>query len=329
MQYPMSDDPATAKQNKKMRKVFRQDFTQPGNAGEGLASEHAELLRKLQLPATTSASASPSDEAAAGRLAAGLDDSEYFFMLPSFFRVVQFLHTRDTKFNLIFRTFGDDLDRIAQEFNCFCEGKHPFFPLSRETVMDGSHGGVDRRIHLHEEAGESPRFGTFFRTDDLTALVMGTFEQPNEHHAASSGLSFYASHPNLDIVSGFPAIHSFLTDKWRATETTLAIRDFYPFWFSKREDARAGKLMTMDPEDPDVHAMFFDDNILPHDPHIVDVRDARNGEVVDYFSTTKDIHLLHVEPLEAIQNEDFFIERFHASLASRKHKQLEKALELI
>uniref|UniRef100_K3WBH3 Uncharacterized protein n=1 Tax=Globisporangium ultimum (strain ATCC 200006 / CBS 805.95 / DAOM BR144) TaxID=431595 RepID=K3WBH3_GLOUD len=340
--YPMSEDPVVAKQHKKMRKVFRQDFTQPGNAGEGLAAEHAALLAKLRLPTAPSSVSNghivgQNDKLSAATFAAaGLDDAEYLFIVPSFFRFVQYLHARGSHFNLIFRTYGDDLARIAQEFNCFCEGKHPFFPLTEDQLMDGSHGGVDRRMHLQPEpaapgaeaSSSSARFGTFFRTDSCTALVLGTFEQPRGRDAS---LSFYdAQADKLQIVLGLSAIHEFLTHTWQSTQSTLAIRDFYPFWFSNCEDARTGKLMTMDPEDRSVHVLFFDDNILPQEPHIVDARDVRNGNVLDFDNVTKGTHLMRVEPLNAIQNANFFIECFHASLEKRKQKQLQKeALELM
>ncbi|KAF1317999.1 hypothetical protein FI667_g14343, partial [Globisporangium splendens] len=335
--YPMSEDPVVAKQHKKMRKVFRQNFTQPGNAGEGLAAEHAALLAKLQLPTSSDGLDGQNGKPSTAALtAAGLESAEYFFVVPSFFRFVQYLHARGSRFNLIFRTYGDDLARIAQEFNCFCEGKHPYFPLTGDQLMDGSCGGVDRRMHLQPEpvvagagaSSSSARFGTFFRTNSCAALVLGTFEQPIGNDAS---LSFYdAQADQLQIVSSLSAIHEFLTHTWQSTQSTLAIRDFYPFWFSNCEDARTGKLMTMDPEDPSVHVLFFDDNILPQEPHIVDARNVRNGDVLDFDEITKGTHLMRVEPLDAIQNEDFFIERFHMSLENREQKQLQKeALELM
>jgi hypothetical protein len=30
-------------------------------------------------------------------------------------------------FALQFRTFGEDVNEVAQEFNAFCEGKHPLY----------------------------------------------------------------------------------------------------------------------------------------------------------------------------------------------------------
>lgn len=342
----MSADPTIAKRNKRLRKVLRQDFTSAGNAGEALALEHQALLEKLQLPIVAGDKAQRHAMQAAGLLVQKDGDGapQYFFIVPAFFRLLQHLHARNTRFNLVFRTYGDDLARIAQEFNCFCKGSHPFFHLDDSLPrMDGSDGGVDRRIHLSPVGGtkgdDTHRFGTFLRSDELTALVMGTFNQPKADDEPHD-LSFYELQSKLQVVTGIPAIHEFLTHTWRKQQATLAIRDFYPFWFRNCEDARAGKLMTVDlSEDAqDVHVMFFDDNILPHEPHIVDARDARDGTSLDFVATTKDRHLLRVEPLETICNDNFFIERFNTSLENRKMKRrvdtatdtlLERALELV
>ncbi|KAG6617813.1 uncharacterized protein IUM83_09519 [Phytophthora cinnamomi] len=304
--FPLSGDPQVAKHNKHMRKVLRQDFTAKGNPGEGLASEHEELLLHLLLPSTAASEAQLEQ--------VGLRDSPYCFIVPAFFRLMEHLQRNEIKFNLIFRTFGDDLHRVAQEFNCFCEGKHPCFPLIKP--MDGSDGGIDRRIHLHGmPGGEMPRFGTFLRAEGTTALVMGTFKQPNVADDADP-LAFYTTQEDsVQIVQGLPNIHNFLARRWRDSQATLALRDFYPHWFRNKEDPTAGKLLVLDPDDADegVHAMFFDDNILSHDAHIVDARLVHNNLALA-FEETRELYLMRVEPLDVIQNEDYFIRRFETSL---------------
>jgi hypothetical protein len=295
-----------AKQNKHMRKVLRQDFTAKGNPGDGLESEHDELLQHLLLPDTAAGDAQLAET--------GLDESPYCFIVPAFFRLMQYLQQKEFKFNLIFRTFGDDLHRVAQEFNCFCEGRHPCFKLT--TVMDGSDGGVDRRIHLHNAAdGEMPRFGTFLRAEGTTALVMGTFKQPSSVDGVSPLLLDAADTESVQMEHGLPNIHAFLARRWRDSQATLALRDFYPWWFQNREDPTAGKLLVLDPTDDMecVYSMFFDDNILPHDAHIVDARLAHDNSVLP-FEQTREVELMRVEPLDVIQSERYFIDRFETSL---------------
>lgn len=300
--FPLSSDPQTAKHNKHMRKVLRKDFTARDHAGEGLVEEHKELLKHLLLPAAEEEK----------RRQAGLDESPYCFIVPAFFRLLQYLQRKQVQFNIIFRTFGDDLHRVAQEFNCFCEGKHPCF--KPDQPMDGSDGGVDRRMHLEKKNDEMPKFGTFLRAEGTAALVMGTFKQPKAADSAAP-LAFYAD-DQLDVVRGLPSIHDFLARRWRVSQATLALRDFYPYWFSKEEEATAGKLLVLDPSDKadNILAMFFDDNILPHDAHIVDARWAESDCALP-FEETRELHLMRVEPLDVILSETYFIDRFEASLA--------------
>lgn len=292
--------------------MLRQDFTTKANPGEGLATEHDELLQHLLLPGTASE---------AQLEAVGLNESPYCFVVPAFFRLLQYLQAEKVTFNLIFRTFGDDLHRVAKEFNCFCEGRHPCFSLTKP--MDGSDGGVDRRMHLDETPdGEMPRFGTFLRTETTTALIMGTFKQPKAADDVDL-LAFYASQTDsVQIVQGLPNIHDLLARRWRDSQATLALRDFYSHWFRNKEIATAGKLLTLDPTDDaeKAHAMFFDDNILPHDAHIVDARFADNNSALT-FEETRELHLMRVEPLDVIQIDTYFIDRFETSLQRWRQKR--------
>ncbi|KAL4128770.1 hypothetical protein PRIC2_007752 [Phytophthora ramorum] len=309
--FPLSGDPQIAQKHKHLRKVLRQDFTVGGNPGEGLKREHDELLQHLLLPRAAASGAQMEE--------VGLSESPYCFVVPAFFRLLQHLQLKEVKFNLIFRTYGDDLHRVAQEFNCFCEGRHPCFPLVKP--MDGSDGGVDRRIQLQGMPGrEMPRFGTFLRAEGTTALIMGTFKQPKVVDDADP-LAFYTSEAStVHIVQGLPQIHDLLSQRWRDLQATLALRDFYPYWFHNSEDATTGKLLVLDPSDKTegIHAMFFDDNILPHEAHIVDARFTDNAVLA--FGDTRELHLMRVEPLDVIQSDTYFIQRFETSLRGWRQK---------
>ncbi|CAH0474149.1 unnamed protein product [Peronospora belbahrii] len=248
-QFPIPDDPNVAKKNKHMRKMLRQEFTTKGSPGQGLTSQHHALLQHILLPDTAASEAQLEN--------VGLGKSSYCFIVPAFFKLLQYLQRHEMSFNLIFRTFGDDLHSVANEFNSFCEGRHPCFPLAKP--MDGSDGGIDRRIHLDNISnGKMPQFGTFLRAEGTTALIMGTFKQPKLVDTVDP-LTFYASQTDsIRIIQGLPKIHTFLARYWRQSQATLALRDFYPHWFINKEDATAGKLLTLDPTDEaeNVHAIF-------------------------------------------------------------------------
>ena len=124
---------------KKERVAIKTKFTNPGCIGEVFR----EYLLKIQ-----SAMLVPN-------LSSGIvSSSEYYHILPSFFELVKYLVQNNVDFRIVFRTFGVDVPSIAKEFNQFCEGKHPLFPLL--FAIDGSLAAypLDRRLHLPMGSGK-------------------------------------------------------------------------------------------------------------------------------------------------------------------------------
>jgi hypothetical protein len=211
--------------------------------------------------------------------------------------------------------------------------------------MDGRDGTPDRRIHFTSIS----TFGTFFRSDEVTALILGTFDQPKDHLISSHITTtttmtktmkevlqmFYDDvkkkglqdeQKNIQILYGMECIYEYLSSSQvKETQKTLAFRDFYPYWFHRMEHCKAGKLFLLDLQqeyiEEKIHAIFFDDNILHEDPHIVDVRNVLDGQNVD-FDYTKDIHLLRVEPLQAIRDLKYFIKRFQLAQQNKQVRKL-------
>lgn len=94
--------------------------------------------------------------------------SGYYHILPSFFKLISYLHHLNVDFRIIFRTFGIDVEKVSEEFNIYCEGRHPLFPIEKNPMkmeddkitesysenhsvervkMDGENG-ADRRLHF-------------------------------------------------------------------------------------------------------------------------------------------------------------------------------------
>lgn len=88
-----------------------------------------------------------------------LFQSEYYHILPSFFAAVQYLVQHSVNFRIVFRTFGVDIPSIAKEFNLFCEGRHPYFPLP--CPIDGTNVSYpyDLRLHIPQGSGKLLRTG--------------------------------------------------------------------------------------------------------------------------------------------------------------------------
>lgn len=259
--YPNTGSTAEMKTNKELRKGKRGSFL--SNEGIELRKYKSQLMAKL---------------------------TKTTWIIPAFFHFIIYLEKENVDYTLILRTFGCDLDHVVDDFNAFCDGKHPMFP---SVCYNGKNGTIDRRIQS---------FGTFYRTEKHTTLILNTIQQ-YEHHSS-------VEYEDMDKVDGWNNIHHYFNEKL-TTKTCMAIRDDYHHWWTNRQSSSAGKPMTIDTSST-VHPIFFDDNILQHDAHIVDLRNV-DGTVVDY-SISKDKYLIPVQPLMAILQDDYYIEKFKNSL---------------
>jgi len=150
--------------------------------------------------------------------------------------LVRELKRAGRSFNIMFLTFGDDLQHIQQEFNALCEGWHPLFPADDRVVLDGSDGQPDYRMCL--ESADS--CGTFFRNPpngDVIALAMGTTRQPK---AIEEGVAFFEQLAGVQLHCGIQAVagkYASLAKERR----TLALRDCYKGWIAAESTSRGGK----------------------------------------------------------------------------------------
>lgn len=286
-------------ENKRARETLLHRFTQPGEPGECMRPHFEAFLAALRLPKGVVGS-----EAAKN---AGLHANEVF-IIPAFFELLLHLKRCAVPFCLVFRTFGNDLEGVATEFNAFCEGKHPMYP---EAVFDGRDGGADYRISFGDPSG----FGTFFRASisgEEDALVYGTLQQPSR----AEGLDFYRDNtrfPDVQVVSGgIITIHKHLRTR-TSNPGTLALRDYFPFWrrLGMGEDPKklnGGKLMVLDAcTSASSHCIFFDDNIGFAAPRIVDVRLSWLSKKVLSVDYLFPCHLVKAEPLESVMDPCYFI----------------------
>ena len=105
-------------------------------------------------------------------------------------------------------------------------------------------------------------------------------------------------------------------------QRTMMLSDDYVWWSVRGEQSEDGKVLLMDTADKGVHQIFFDDNLEFDRAGIVDVRDLKGSLGKECISDSqydemKRKHLLKVEPLHVILNDDYFIEniiRFEEAL---------------
>lgn len=79
-----------------------------------------------------------------------------YHIIPAFFRTLIYLKKQKREFAVVFRTFGQELDKIEWEFNRFCNGLHPCFSGRNGTPLirfDGSKGTKDLRIRDMQQKG--------------------------------------------------------------------------------------------------------------------------------------------------------------------------------
>eukprot|EP00746_Dinoflagellata_sp_MGD_P120968 gnl/MRDRNA2_/MRDRNA2_56300_c0_seq1.p1 gnl/MRDRNA2_/MRDRNA2_56300_c0~~gnl/MRDRNA2_/MRDRNA2_56300_c0_seq1.p1 ORF type:complete len:1452 (+),score=235.13 gnl/MRDRNA2_/MRDRNA2_56300_c0_seq1:78-4433(+) len=286
-----------------LRRQLCWDFTKPGQPGECFRPKMETMTNALLLPENIKGS----EKAVQAGLTGSLVN-----LLPSFLNFVLELKRTGRSFTLIFRTFGRDLARVAQELNALCEGQHPCY--SNDIVLDGTDGHPDYRMRLHSDG-----CGTFFRDpdEDFIALAMGTIEQPS---SLEEGIDFFKSKKDAKVIAGMEAVSNHYA-KMSDKRKTFAMRDFYLGWKNANFKPCGGKPFFVEYlSDPSRFSVFFDDHISPASPKIVDPINARQYPRRFHSSQMFGSHLVQAQPLHSILNPDYFVETLQRCEAARFQK---------
>ena len=200
----------------------------------------------------------------------------------------------------------------------YCEARHPAFPSV--TPLDGSvPGRPDLRLDT-EHTGRIIRHAGQHGSD-LMALAMTTHSIPGLPAAVD------IVRGPMNVAAAIEARLGIRVTSEKAAEAAsiarsdpvhpiLALRDDYLFWHTHGEQAEAGKLLLVDPDDVAVHPVFFDDNVGEHDACIVDVRHAVTGEPIP-FSETKDVFVVRANVAEAVRDPQYFVKQIQKCAANR------------
>eukprot|EP00403_Amphidinium_massartii_P035543 CAMPEP_0178447492 /NCGR_PEP_ID=MMETSP0689_2-20121128/41432_1 /TAXON_ID=160604 /ORGANISM="Amphidinium massartii, Strain CS-259" /LENGTH=380 /DNA_ID=CAMNT_0020072519 /DNA_START=234 /DNA_END=1377 /DNA_ORIENTATION=- len=273
--------------DKKARNSKRSRFLEEGEPGEGLSELANKLTQKLLLP-----------------------DDTPCVLVPSFLNLIRKLHAEGRDFSVTFRSFGEDLDFVVDDWNRFCKGVHP---LHQGFVLP------DKEVNAHDSKGYLWRGGLgpsngADGTEELVVLVLGTTELVGGtdsdgwgNISAARALQEYESmQPQVSLIRGVTAVRDFF-DEASKNGRTVAIRDCYPHWASSGRRTESGKIHFVDLHQRDQHTLFLDDN-ASDDPSkcIVDSRlkddpsQAVNPQVARLFT-------LPVKPFRVIAEDDYFI----------------------
>ena len=123
--------------DKAEQRRIKRGFTDSGGMGHCFLPYQEQLAEALKFEGVTRTDKQPD------YLSAGC-----YHIIPSFFRLVEFLAEKNINFNILFRTFGNDITNVCEEFNMFCAGQHPAYLPSRRLDGTDPRYPHDLRIQL-------------------------------------------------------------------------------------------------------------------------------------------------------------------------------------
>lgn len=261
-------------------------------------------LRKMELPKEMARTTQAKE--------AGLMGSTYV-MLPAVFQLVATLHRQGRRFAIVFRSFGDDHEKIRTEWNAFCEMRHPIFSklLADVGPLDGSVEGLpDRRIKsihtLYRDAqGPSLILDTFTNGPSSAPWDKWAKAKPKPESDTRGGRAYARETLAAHTVDGIQAMQAWLHDILKR-EATAAIKDDWAWWQFNEERSEAGKLLPLIPGGG-TRQVFFDDNVEHDDPRIVDCRYPDSRPVPPQHALNR--LCIKVNPVEALTDEKYFLRK--------------------
>ena len=218
-------------------------------------------------------------------------------ILPAFYRTMEYLITQDQPFTLAFRTFGSDVEEVANLVTDFARGKHPDYPNVRCPQLELSSDLLYQ--------------GRWKKLDDGSAVYQ--LWNQDETKLVASG--------DAEVLRLLDQV------------TVCGIRDDYPYWKENKFDPTAGKpvwipLFTNESLDtPYGHHLLFDDNIhnLPNDGIACVRRQSVDGkfETMDratMHSETQGLHLVRVPTVEPVLNPNWLVEQIQKAQVQLQQK---------
>lgn len=257
------------------------------------------------------------------------DGGKPVFIIPAFWNCIHDLIEAKRSFSIVFRTFGTDLKDVEEEFNKFCV-KHGYDGSKLESegipdlLLDNDHIGV---IHCDKENGKSLIIGVnkrnpMDRTKEIKNMKLEEFEKLDR-------MKWYQeqkeAEDSLKIICNEQHVYDYIKNE-SLKHKTMMFSDDYVWWSMHGENSDGGKMFVLNDNDKDIHQIFFDDNLEFDRSGIVDVRKLNINNGNDCVSDSqwidlKNKHLLKVEPLNVMLNDDYFTEhiiKFESALSQTK-----------
>lgn len=272
------------------RRALKNVFTEVGQPGERYRSFYEKQLVAMTRP----------------------DGKTKWNIIPAFFKLVNFLAEEQWPFTLVFRTFGSDLPQIFEEWKQFARGEHDIKPS----------------CDLIRKMGETtPKCGAVFQDREGMFLCWGPTASPPTPSAdqmKNGALAYLHSlkHYDKSRKISYIELAEEIEKAVQESNQVVGLVDYYPWWAAHAERFHAGKVFPVslsDEKGGTPFQVFFDDNICCGDPDgisIVDIRNVKDNTPVT-SKTIQEMFMCAVKPIEAILNEEYFIEE----LVARMEKQ--------
>jgi hypothetical protein len=335
-------------ENLRMAEKLRTAFTAPGHPGiqfrpmfdqmvKNLTHSNKALvkafdMKKVELCESATCEADPSKSVAQNIMRFGRHS-----IVPSFWQLLIELVKSGRRFSLVFRAYSEEqLNLFKQEYQVFCEGKHPAFNGQNKTqkppLMDGSKGSKDYRLadanigrwsrkegklefpnrpapddlmrhQGHQEAAAEAAPAPDAATESADADAEGA-----EGAAVRFTPTSYEFPPYHAVYAGLQ--HHVLGVDAKPVANAAAIIDDLEFWDHRGRASEDAKLLLVDHAgslaETKVQHIFFDGQIGRESYRSVDIRDVVSGEPIPYAEAS-DLFFHRVDFFKATIDEGYFI----------------------
>lgn len=268
---------AQSKYNGKPREQFKthiRNFTDE-EIGKSFKSFYNQMLTALQFPGDLKICSNaelPSFTDISGK--------SYHCIVPSFYKLLDYLFKSEQEFAIIFRTFGGDGRIVLQATKDFIDEMIIKNPQHNQT--SGSSG----------KPVESLAFGVKFTT--------GTMTRSNNQISLEV--------PGEGTLSNLWDMYTYFSQS-RGVQLVV---DDYSWWEARNFCSTAAKPLLIDPCDEAVHHIMFDDNFRPWEPEdsIVNVLTAKDKQFCSVDPEMfANVCVVKTDLYQSICNENYFIDK--------------------
>ena len=309
-QMEIPDRIARARANEQLkykRRQYSDIFINKGQPGYAFKSKYESILSKLKLPQEYLLNEYNTQKKANPQLHALYGDG-FRFLFFSLFNTMIKLTEQQKQFVIIFRTFGDDVDKVVYEFNLFCNGQHPLFNdiYYPRYYFNGTNGSINYVID-NEHKGIMYRFSKDIRH---STLVVGNTRRIHDNASPFNIYECYKEsirNGSVSVINGGDMIYRYIMNMFNEGRSKACIiNDDYLIWFSNEKEYAYGKPMFVNPYDTNVVQVFFDDNVTKKWNSIIDCRNV----VTEKSMNVNDVwgkYVIRADAISAGIDKDYFV----------------------